>query len=108
MAATKILYVEDELSLAGIVKDTLEASGYHVQLVSDGALVLDAATAFAPDICVLDVMLPNVDGFALGKALKARTPALPIIFLTAKSQTSDVVTGFKSGGNDYLKKPFSM
>ena len=108
MAAVKILYVEDELSLAGIVKDTLEASGYAVELVSDGALVLDAAEAFEPDICVLDVMLPNIDGFALGKLLRARTPALPIIFLTAKSQTSDVVTGFKSGGNDYLKKPFSM
>ena len=108
MAAVKILYVEDELSLAGIVKDTLEASGYTVELVSDGALVLDAAEAFEPDICVLDVMLPNIDGFALGKLLRARTPALPIIFLTAKSQTSDVVTGFKSGGNDYLKKPFSM
>lgn len=108
MSPVKILYVEDEVNLASIVKDTLISSGYNVELVSDGALVLDAAKTFEPDICVLDVMLPNIDGFALGKALSRRTPALPIIFLTAKSQTSDVVEGFKSGGNDYLKKPFSM
>ncbi len=108
MAAIKILYVEDEVNLASIVKDTLESSGYTVHLVTDGALVLDAATAFEPDICVLDVMLPNVDGFALGKALSKSTPTLPIIYLTAKSQTSDVVQGFNSGGSDYLKKPFSM
>jgi len=108
MSAVKILYVEDEVNLASIVKDTLEGSGYNVLLVADGAKVLDAADAFAPDISVLDVMRPNIDGFSLGKQLAKRAPALPIIFLTAKSQTSDVVEGFNSGGNDYLKKPFSM
>ena len=104
----KILYVEDELALAGIVKDTLEGQGYDVNLVSDGANVLPQAQHFEPDLCLLDVMLPNIDGFTLGKALKKTKPNLPIIFLTAKNQTADVLNGFKSGGNDYLKKPFSM
>ncbi len=108
MASPKILYVEDEITLANIVKDTLERSGYQVQLVSDGAEVVDTMLTFRPDLCVLDVMLPNVDGFTLGKDIRRLQPDIPVLYLTAKSQTSDVITGFKSGGNDYLRKPFSM
>lgn len=108
MKQTKILYVEDELTLANIVKDTLEQAGYQIQLISDGAKVMNAFRNFQPDLCILDVMLPNIDGFALGQSIHQEQPALPIIFLTAKNQTADVVKGFQSGGNDYLRKPFSL
>ena len=105
---TKILYVEDELALAGIVKETLEGQGYEVHLVSDGGKVLSAVAAYLPDICLFDVMLPNMDGFTLAKELQKTHSQIPIIFLSAKNQTKDVVEGFKSGGNDYMKKPFSL
>ncbi len=104
----KILYVEDEPALANIVKDTLENKHYEVSLVADGNTVLEEARRFGPDLCLLDVMLPNVDGFTLGKQIRNLLPHLPIIYLTAKNQTADVVKGFQSGGNDYLKKPFSL
>lgn len=104
----KILYVEDEVNLAQIVKDTLVSSGYMVRLVSDGSKVLNETKEFRPDICLMDVMLPNIDGFTLGKQINKEMPHIPIIFLTAKNQPKDVLTGFRSGGNDYIKKPFSM
>ena len=106
--ATKILYVEDEQFLAKIVKETLELKNYQVVHVADGGKVLDTLRDFAADVCVLDVMLPNVDGFTLGASIRQIYPQLPIIFLTAKTQTNDVLKGFSSGGTDYLKKPFSM
>jgi len=104
----KVLYVEDEPFLSHIVSDGLKSSGYTVQVVADGNLVMDAYQASKPDICILDIMLPSKDGYTLAKELKAVQPDLPIIFLSAKVLTEDVVKGFKSGGNDYLKKPFSM
>ena len=69
---------------------------------------MDAFRDFGPDICVLDVMLPYVDGFSLGKEIRRLNGKVPIIFLTAKSQTEDALQGFGSGGNDYIRKPFSM
>ncbi len=108
MSNTKILYVEDEAALAYIVKDALIARGYEVELVEDGGEVMNACKAMQPDICLLDVMLPNVDGFSLGTQLRQEYPQLPIIFLTAKNQTNDVLKGFRSGGNDYIRKPFSL
>jgi len=104
----KVLYVEDEPFLSHIVSDGLKSSGYTVQVVGDGNLVIDAYMALQPDICILDIMLPSKDGYTLAKELKAIQPDLPVIFLSAKVLTEDVVKGFKSGGNDYLKKPFSM
>lgn len=104
----KILYVEDEPFLSKIVKDTLESQDFEVKLVADGALVMNAFNDFTPDICILDIMLPNVDGLSLGKQIRNRYPALPIIFLTAKIGTDDLVKGFESGGTDYIKKPFSV
>ncbi len=108
MPIAKILYVEDEPFLGKIVKESLESRDYEVKMITDGALVMTAYEAWQPDICVLDVMLPNKDGFTIGKEISAINPAMPIIFLTAKNQTSDLLEGFKSGGNDYIKKPFSM
>lgn len=104
----KVLYVEDEPFLSQIVSDGLKSSGYSVQVVADGNAVLDAYFSFKPDICILDIMLPSKDGYTLAKELRGIQPDLPIIFLSAKVLTEDVVKGFKSGGNDYLKKPFSM
>lgn len=105
---TKILYVEDELALAQIVQETLRKQGFEVVHVADGAQVLAEFQQWQPDICVLDVMLPNVDGFQLGKSIRQVAPELPILFLTAKSETEDVLEGFRSGGRDYLRKPFSL
>ena len=104
----KLLYVEDEPFLAKIVKDSLESRGFDITHVADGAKVLDAFKEFQPDLCVLDVMLPNVDGFELSKLIREVDDHVPILFLTAKDQSEDVVTGFKQGGNDYVRKPFSM
>ncbi|MCP4440097.1 MAG: response regulator transcription factor [Aureispira sp.] len=106
--ATKIFYVEDEVFLAKIIKESLESRGYEVCLVTDGAKALAAYEQYAADICVLDVMLPNVDGFEIGQAIREQTPKTPIIYLTAKDQTQDVLAGFKAGGNDYIKKPCSI
>ncbi|MEO1260461.1 MAG: response regulator transcription factor [Bacteroidota bacterium] len=104
----KILYVEDEPFLGKIVKESLETRDFEVQLVTDGQLVIGAYEKFQPDICVLDVMLPNRDGFSIGKEIREKNSSLPIIYLTAKNQTADVVKGFDSGGNDYVRKPFSV
>ncbi len=104
---SKILYIEDEPFLGKIVKETLESQNYEVKLIADGALVMNAFSSFTPDICILDVMLPHIDGFTLGKQIRSKYPQLPIIFVTAKIDTNDLIKGFDSGGTDYIKKPFS-
>jgi DNA-binding response OmpR family regulator len=104
----KVLYVEDEPFLGKIVKESLESRQYEVLMVADGGQVMDTYESFAPDIAVLDVMLPNIDGFTLAEKIRRLSPKLPIIFLTAKTQTDDLLRGFQSGGNDYIRKPFSM
>jgi len=108
MAPVKVLYVEDEPFLARIVVESLESRGLQVRLVPDGGEALAEFDRFLPDICVLDVMLPHRDGFSIGREIRGRDPRMPILFLTARVQTDDVLQGFASGGNDYLKKPFSM
>lgn len=108
MSTTKILYVEDELFLGKIVRESLESRGFEVIMESDGAKVLDLFKKNKPDICVLDVMLPNKDGFEIADQIREIDKKVPIIFLTAKTQTEDVVKGFSLGGNDYIRKPFSM
>jgi DNA-binding response OmpR family regulator len=104
----KILYVEDELFLGKIVKETLESRGYEVIMEEDGAVAFETFKKTDPDICVLDIMLPNKSGFELAKDIRQIRKDVPIIFLTAKTQTEDVVKGFTLGGNDYIRKPFSM
>ena len=106
--AIKVLYVEDELFLGKIVKETLESRGFEVVMESDGADVVRTFEDEQPDICVLDVMLPNKSGFELAEDIRKLNDDVPVIFLTAKTQTEDVVMGFKVGGNDYIRKPFSM
>jgi DNA-binding response OmpR family regulator len=108
MPGVKILYVEDELFLAKIVKESLDSRGFDVIMESDGAKVLTSYRINKPDICVLDVMLPNKDGFELAEEIRNLDRNIPILFLTAKTQTEDLVKGFSIGGNDYIRKPFSM
>lgn len=108
MSRIKILYAEDELFLGKIVKETLEGRGFEVVMETNGAAVLDAFKKEQPDICVLDVMMPNRNGFEVAEDIRAINDDVPIIFLTAKTQTEDLVRGFKTGGNDYIRKPFSM
>ena len=104
----KILYVEDELFLGKIVKESLESRGYEVHMESDGDKAIATFKKVQPAICVLDIMLPGKDGFAIAAAIRQTDKQVPILFLTAKTQTEDVVKGFTLGGNDYIRKPFSM
>jgi DNA-binding response OmpR family regulator len=106
--ATKILYVEDELFLGKIVRETLESRGFEVAMESNGAKATEVFKKIRPDICVLDIMLPDKDGFTIADEIRELDEEVPIIFLTAKTQTEDVVKGFSVGGNDYIRKPFSM
>ena len=103
-----ILYAEDEVFLGKIVKESLQSRGFAVHMETDGAKAFDLFKKIQPDVCVLDVMLPNKDGFEIAEDIRAVNTQVPILFLTAKTQTGDVVKGFTLGGNDYIRKPFSM
>ena len=105
----KVLYLEDEPLLARIVKDSLESRGCEIDWFTDGGAARAALVAADRyDIAVLDVMLPGEDGFTLGTRLREAFPRLPILYLTARTQPKDVLQGFDHGGNDYVRKPFSM
>jgi len=102
-----ILLVEDDQNLGFVVQDALKRKGYTVHLCRDGKEGLKYFNEHAYDICVLDVMLPHKDGFSLAEDIRLTDQKIPIVFLTAKSQTEDRIAGFKAGGDDYLTKPFS-
>ncbi len=104
----KILLAEDEPSLGQIIKESLETRNFEVFHAHNGEEAYEIYKNTNPEILVLDVMMPKKDGFTLAKEIRQENKYLPIIFLTAKSQPKDVVEGFEHGGNDYLKKPFSM
>jgi DNA-binding response OmpR family regulator len=104
----KILLVEDDESLGFIIKDNLVHAGYSVDLMKDGQQGMVAFEKNTYDICILDVMLPQKDGFSLAAEIKKKNQIIPIIFLTAKSQIEDKVQGFKIGADDYISKPFEM
>ena len=106
--AIKVLYAEDEPFLGRIVKESLESRDFQVTMLDNGGAVVESFKKISPDICVLDIMLPAKDGYTIGTEIRALDPVVPIIFVTAKTQTEDVVKGFQAGGNDYLRKPFSM
>ena len=109
MKETKtILLAEDEPALGLIVKESLETRNFKVLLCEDGEKAYSTYKLEKPELLVLDVMMPKKDGFTLAKEIRLEDQHIPIIFLTAKSQTADVVEGFSIGGNDYLKKPFSF
>jgi len=104
----KLLLVEDEPFLAKVVEDSLKHKGYDVTYAADGKKGYNLFLNGNFDIIVLDVMLPYTDGFTLAKQIRIKDEQTPILFLTAKTETEDLITGYHSGGNDYLKKPFSL
>lgn len=104
----RILYVEDDETLNFITRDHLEMQGYEVHQCADGLNALKAFKEQHFDICVLDVMLPEMDGFELAQEIRKRNNEIPIIFLTAKSMKEDRIEGLKIGADDYVTKPFSM
>lgn len=108
MATHKILLAEDETALGTIVKESLETRGFEVIFCVDGEEAKRQYEAHQPELLVLDVMMPKKDGFTLVQEIRKQDDRIPIIFLTAKSRTEDVVEGFGYGANDYLKKPFSI
>ena len=103
-----ILLAEDELALAHIIRESLEERNFKVILSHDGKAAIKAYQVQKPDILILDIMMPEKDGFAVAKEIREHDKQTPIIFLTARSQAKDVVAGFELGANDYLKKPFSV
>lgn len=108
MTNAKILYLEDEVSLGKITRDMLVKSGFTVEWIEDGKKGLDAFNSNSYSICVVDIMMPGIDGYSFVKEIRKTNQNIPVIFLTARSLTEDVVKGFETGGNDYLKKPFSI
>lgn len=104
----QILLCEDEESLGMLVREYLEAKGYNAELFLDGEAGYRAFMKKKYDMCLLDVMMPKMDGFALAKEIRLVNSEVPIIFLTAKNLKEDILEGFKLGADDYLTKPFSM
>jgi len=104
----KLLLVEDDPNLGTMLKEFLETENFEVSLGTDGKEGLDLYQHQVFDICVLDVMIPKMDGFTLAKLIRQRNTSIPIIFLTAKSLKEDKIKGFQIGADDYLTKPFSM
>jgi DNA-binding response OmpR family regulator len=102
----KIFLVEDDLNFGSVMKSYLEMNDYDVTWVNDGKDAVETFHKGFFDLCILDVMLPHVDGFTIGKAIKKDKPNMPIIFLTAKSLKEDVLKGFTIGADDYITKPF--
>ncbi|MFI5172089.1 MAG: response regulator transcription factor [Chitinophagales bacterium] len=104
----KILYVEDDVNLGFVTKDNLQKKGYDITLCQDGLTAAQTFTQQKFDLCILDVMLPKIDGFALAQKFRDKDKNVPILFLTAKSMLEDKLQGFKIGGDDYITKPFSI
>lgn len=101
-----ILLVEDEVNFGMVLRDYLMMKDFDVTLIRDGEKGLETFKAESFDLCILDVMMPKMDGFSLAKAIRELNDAVPIIFLTARSMKEDVLQGFKLGGDDYITKPF--
>jgi len=103
---TKILLAEDDLNLGILLVDCLEADGYDVQLCRDGDIALKAFMAQPFGVCLLDVMMPKMDGFTLAREIRRINDEIPLIFITAKSLKEDKIKGYGIGADDYITKPF--
>ncbi len=104
----KILYVEDDENLGFVTKDNLEEEGFEIFHYSDGKEAFKNFKKEKYDLCLLDVMLPELDGFSLAEKIREQNQHIPIIFLTAKTLQEDKIEGLKIGGDDYITKPFSI
>lgn len=105
---SRILYVEDDETLSFVTMDNLELNGYKVDHCPDGETAIDSFYKNQYDLCILDVMLPKMDGFSLAEKIRASDPNVPILFLTAKSMKEDRLQGLRLGADDYITKPFSI
>jgi len=104
----RILLAEDDSNLGSLLRNYLAAKNYETTLCINGSLALEAFSSKTYGLCILDIMMPEMDGLTLAKEIRLTNPEVPIIFLTAKNQKEDILEGFKSGADDYITKPFSM
>lgn len=108
MKKTKILLAEDDNNLGMLLKNYLAAKDYETTLLVNGVQALEEFTRQSYDMCILDIMMPEMDGLTLAREIRKVSASIPIIFLTAKSQKEDILEGFRTGADDYITKPFSM
>jgi len=104
----RILIIEDDPSITFMVRDNLEFEGFEVSSVADGSKAIQAVRSFSPDLILLDLMLPGLDGFEICSAISQSTLHIPVIILSARSQNADKVRGLQLGADDYVTKPFSL
>ena len=107
-ATARVLVVDDEPNIADVISMALKYNDFEVATAGDGNEALDQVTEFRPDLIVLDVMMPGLDGFQVAKRLTERSADIPILFLTARDTTDDKIRGLTIGGDDYMTKPFSI
>ncbi len=107
-AASRVLVVDDEPSIVEVISMALRFQGFEVETAATGRDAIAAVSRFHPDLMVLDVMLPDIEGFEVANRLGAQRAGVPIIFLTARDSTEDKVRGLTGGGDDYMTKPFSL
>ncbi len=103
-----VLLVEDESVLASLIRETLGTRGFRIEVAENGIEGWRLFNTNKPDICVVDIMMPRKDGISLVTDIRKVDPLIPVIFLTAKTQTEDIIRGFEAGADDYMKKPFSI
>jgi DNA-binding response OmpR family regulator len=108
MTPSKILVIEDDPTILRVLKDNFAARGFSVQVARNGEEGLDAALNGRPDLILLDIMLPKINGFEICRAVRAEKLEMPILMLTAKGQEEDIVRGLELGADDYITKPFSI
>jgi DNA-binding response OmpR family regulator len=108
MNKVRILLAEDDNNLGILLRNYLSAKNYETDLFVNGNLALEAFPTRPYGLCILDIMMPEMDGLTLAKEIRLTNNGIPIIFLTAKNQKEDIIDGFKSGADDYITKPFSM
>ncbi|MEL7209202.1 MAG: response regulator, partial [Actinomycetota bacterium] len=108
MGTPKVLVVDDEENISFLVASALRVAGMEVEVAEAGHPALLLAESFRPDVLVLDVMLPDLDGFEVLRLLRQRGLQMPVLFLTARTETADRVRGLTSGGDDYVTKPFAL
>lgn len=104
----QILIVEDEVTLAMIIHDALEAEGYETIIANNGLQGIDSYYKYHPNLIIADIMMPGIDGFEMISRIRKEDKETPVLFLSARSSTDDIVSGFELGANDYVRKPFSL
>lgn len=104
----RVLVVEDEMSMAAVLKDNLEGEGFEVRVVSDGREALSTWQTYEPDLVVLDVMLPHMDGVSVARRMRSKGFHTPILFLSARGEPQSRMEGLEAGGDDYMAKPFHL